>query len=133
MPSTVSIKACKRIALYDVKWHLIARLGSENAIQRSCFENRLMNKNFLVNKFLYVSLLPSQCQGHNSTDVHIWPIHMHVQFELFTDGLDVLETFLEVGTCAADPDLDFVFDEGWGELSEGTNDTLESRRDLTRH
>lgn len=55
---------------------------------------------------------------------------MHIQFELFTDGLDILEAFLEVGTCAADPNLDFVLDESWCELSEGTNDSLERRRDL---
>lgn len=83
-----------------------------------------------MNKLRDMSLLPSQCQGHNSTDVHIWAVNMHVQFELFANGLDVLEAFLEVGTCAADPDLNFVLDESWGELSEGTNDTLERGRDL---
>lgn len=92
-----------------------------------------MNKNRLMNKFRDMSLLPSQCQGHNSTDVHIWAVNVHVQFELFADGLDVLEAFLEVGTCAADPDLNFVLDESWGELSKGTNDSFESRRDLAIH
>lgn len=95
-------------------------------MEGSLFTNRLINKKIiLMNKFLNMSLLSSQCQWHNSTDVHIWAVNMHVQFELFADGLDVLEAFLEVGTCATDPDLDFVLDERWGELSEGTNDTLE--------
>lgn len=78
-----------------------------------------------MNKLLDMRLLPSQCQGHNPTDVHIWPINMHVQFEFFADSFDILEAFLEVWTCAADPDLNFVLYESWGELSEGTNDTLE--------
>lgn len=55
---------------------------------------------------------------------------MHVQFELFANSFDVLETFLKVGTCATDPDLDIVFDEGRRKLSKGTNDTFERRRDL---
>ena len=55
---------------------------------------------------------------------------MHVQFEFFADGLDVLEAFLKVGTCPADPDLDFVLDESRGKFSEGTNNTLKRRRDL---
>ena len=89
-----------------------------------------MNKNSLVNKLLDVSLLPCQCQRYNAADVHIWPVDMHVQFELFADSLDVLEAFLEIGTCAADPDLDFVLNESCGKLSKGTNDTLECRCDL---
>lgn len=92
-----------------------------------------MNKNRLVNKLFNLSFFASQCQGHNSTDVHIWPVNMHVQFELLTDGLDILEAFLEIRTCAADPDLNFVLNEGWGELSKGTNDTLERRRDLATY
>ena len=83
-----------------------------------------------MNKLLDVSLLSSQCQGHNSTDVHIWPVNMHVQFELFADGLDVLEAFLEIGACATDPDLNFVLGESGSKFSEGTNDTLERRRNL---
>lgn len=99
-------------------------------MKRSCFANRLMNKNHLVNKLLDVSFLASQCQGHDSADMHIWPVNMHIQFELLTDGLDILEAFLEIGTCAPDPDLNFMLDESWGVLSEGSNDTLERRRDL---
>ena len=55
---------------------------------------------------------------------------MHVQLQFFADGLDVLEAFLKVGTCPADPDLDFVLNQSRGKFSEGTNDTLERRRDL---
>ena len=86
----------------------------------------------LVHELLDLSLLPGQRQGHNPTDVHIRPVNVHVQFELFADGLDVLEAFLEVGTRAADPDLNFVFDESGGKFAEGTNDALERRRDLVR-
>ena len=92
----------------------------------------LINMYRLVHKLLDLSLLPGQCQRHNPTDVHIRPVNVHVQFELFADGLDVLEAFLEVGTRAADPDLNFVFDESGGEFAEGANDTLERRRDLVR-
>ena len=78
-----------------------------------------------MDKLLDVSLFPSQCQGHNPADVHIWTVNMHVQFQFFADSFNILEAFLEVGTCTSDPDLDFVLDKSRGELSEGTNDTLE--------
>lgn len=55
---------------------------------------------------------------------------MHVQFELFANGFDVLETFLKVGTCATNPDLHIVLDEGRRKLSKGANDTFERRCDL---
>ena len=83
-----------------------------------------------MDELLDISFLASQCQGHNPTDVHVWPVDVHVQFELLADGLDVLEAFLEIGTRAANPYLNFVLDEGWGELPEGTNDTFKGRRDL---
>lgn len=89
-----------------------------------------MDKNRLMNKLLNVSFLPSKCQGHNSTDMHVWPVDMHIQFELFADGLDILKAFLEIGACAADPNLDFMLNESWCELSQSTNHTLERRRDL---
>lgn len=50
---------------------------------------------------------------------------MHVELQLFTNGFDVLETFLVVGACTADPDLHFVLNERWGELAEGADDAFE--------
>ena len=78
-----------------------------------------------MNELLNLGFLSSQCQRHNATDMHIWPIDVHVKLKLLTDGFDVLETFLVVGACAADPDLDLVLDESGGKISKGTNDTFE--------
>src|SRR5699024_4389770 len=44
---------------------------------------------------------------------------------LFTNGLDVLQTLLVVGTSTADPDLDLVLVEGSGDLPQSADDTLE--------
>ena len=57
--------------------------------------------------------------------MHIWTIDVHVQFEFFADGLDVLQSFLEVGTCATDPDGGLVLDQCRGEFSERTDDAFE--------
>lgn len=55
---------------------------------------------------------------------------MHVQAKLDTDRLDVLETFLVVGTGATDPDVDVVLDEERCDFTDGTDDTLERGCDL---
>ena len=52
-----------------------------------------------------------QSQWHDTRNVHLWAIDMHIQAKLNTDILDVLETFLVVGTSTSDPDLDLVLDE----------------------
>lgn len=57
-----------------------------------------------MSKFLDVGLLATQCQRHNTTDMHVGAIYMHCQLQLFADGLDVLKTFLEIWPCAANPD-----------------------------
>ena len=80
-----------------------------------------------------MSLLPRQCQRHNSADVHIWPVDVHVELEFFADGLDVLESLLEVGTGAADPDLDIVLDKSCRKFSKSANDTFECRCNLNIH
>ena len=56
---------------------------------------------------------------------------MHVQAKLNTDRLDVLETFLVVGTGATDPDVDVVLDEERCDLTDGADDTLERGCDLS--
>lgn len=55
---------------------------------------------------------------------------MHVEAELLSDGLDVLETFLVVGSCATDPDLDLVLVEQRSDLAKCADDTLEGGCDL---
>lgn len=63
-------------------------------------------------------------------DVHLRTENVHVEAELDADGLDVLKTFLVVGTGAADPDLDVVLDEERSDLAQSADDTLESGSDL---
>lgn len=52
-----------------------------------------------------------ESQGHNTGDVHLRAKDVHVEAQLASDGLDVLETFLVVGAGAANPDLHLVLDE----------------------
>ena len=56
---------------------------------------------------------------------------MHVQAKLDTDRLDVLETFLVVGTGATHPDVDVVLDEERCNFTDGADDTLERGCDLS--
>ena len=77
-----------------------------------------------------VHLAGNQCQWHNSGDVHLRAENVHVEVQLFADGLDVLETFLVVGTRATDPNLDVVLVEKRCDFAEGTDDTLECAGDL---
>jgi hypothetical protein len=67
---------------------------------------------------------------HDARDVHLWAENVHVETELLAHSLDVLETFLVVGTSAADPDLDLMLDEKACNLAEGADDTLECGGDL---
>lgn len=79
-----------------------------------------------MNKFLDVRCLTRyQSQGHDTADVHIWAIHMHVQLELLANGFDVLESLLIVGPSAADIYLRLVFDQRRRKFPQGTDDTLE--------
>ena len=55
---------------------------------------------------------------------------MHVELKLLTHRFDVLQTFLVVGSSAANPYLDLVFDEGGSNFAEGTDDSLECCGDL---
>ena len=72
----------------------------------------------------------SQSQGHDAANVHIWAVHMHVQLELLTNSLDVLQALLEIRSSAADPDGDLVLDQRRRKFSQGTNDAFECRGDL---
>ncbi len=70
-------------------------------------------------KLLHIALiLPGrQCQRNNAADVHVRAVDVHIELELFSNGLDIPETFLIVGTCATNPDLDLVLDQCRGEFS----------------
>lgn len=80
-----------------------------------------------------VHLAWNQCQWDDSGNVHLWAENVHVEVQLFADGLDVLETLLVVGTCATDPDLDLVLVEKRGDFAKGTDDTLECAGDLSNY
>jgi hypothetical protein len=81
--------------------------------------------NCLCAEFLDVALLALKSKGNDTADVHLGAIDVHVQAELHTDRLDVLETLLVVGTSTADPNLDLVLVENGSDLAEGADDTLE--------
>ena len=79
-----------------------------------------------MHEFRNLARLPRhQRQRHDSGDVHLRPEDVHVELQLFADGLDVLEAFLVVGPGAADPDLHFVLDERGCEFAEGADDAFE--------
>lgn len=63
-------------------------------------------------------------------NVHLGTEDVHVELELLADCLDVLETFLVVGTSTTDPDLDVVLDEERSDLADGADDTLEGGGDV---
>lgn len=67
---------------------------------------------------------------YNTTDVHVWAVHLHIELELLADVLDVLETLLVVGASTADPNLDVVLNEDGRKLPESANDTLECRSNI---
>lgn len=62
--------------------------------------------------------------------MHLGSVHVHVETQLLTDGLDVLQTLLVVGTGTTDPDLDLVLVQDGGNLTQSADDTLEGRGDV---
>ena len=62
--------------------------------------------------------------------MHLRAEHFHGETEFYTDGLDVLETFLVVRTSTTNPDLNLVLNEERSDFTESTDDTLERRSDL---
>jgi hypothetical protein len=71
-------------------------------------------------------------QGDNAGNVHFRPKDVHVQSQLLSDGLDVLQAFLVVGASAANPDLDLVLVEQWCNFAQSADDTLESCSNLRK-
>lgn len=55
-----------------------------------------------------VVLARDEGERHNTRNMHLGAKDMAVEVKLLEHGLDVLETFLVVGTCTTDPDLHIV-------------------------
>lgn len=85
---------------------------------------------FLNTKLLHIGLLPTQSQWHDTTDMHLRTVHLHVKVEFLTNGLDVLKTLLVVGTSTTNPDLHLVLVEDGSNLTQGADDTLECGGDV---
>lgn len=79
-----------------------------------------------------VVLARNKRKWDNTRHVHLGAENMAVQVELLEHGLDVLETFLVVGTCTTHPDLDLVLVEKRCHFTECADDTLECAGDLCR-
>ena len=62
--------------------------------------------------------------------MHLRPVNMHIELQLLTDSLDVLETLLIIRPRATDPDLDFMFGEELCEFAQRTDDALEGGCDV---
>jgi len=77
-----------------------------------------------------VHLAWDKSERDDTGDVHLRAEHLHGETELYTDGLDVLKTFLVVRTSTTNPDLNLVLNKERGDFTESTNDTLECRSDL---
>ena len=88
------------------------------------------NSKNLSTELLNIRLLTQQRKRHNTTDVQLRSVDMHIQSELLTGRLDVLQSLLVVGTSTTDPDLNLVFVQNGGDVTESANDTLESRGDV---
>lgn len=62
--------------------------------------------------------------------MHLRAVDVHVELQLDTDVLDVLETLLVVGASTAHPDLNLVLVQLRGDLAESADHTLESAGDV---
>ena len=62
--------------------------------------------------------------------MHFRAIDFYLKLELFAYGLDVLESFLVVGTGTAHPDLHLVLVQRAGNRSERADDALKGGCDL---
>ena len=72
----------------------------------------------------------NQRQRHDPTDMHIRSVNVHVEVEFLTHSFDILQAFLEIGTCTADPDGGFVLDECGCEFPQSADDAFECGCDL---
>lgn len=105
----------------------IMRLTHDNA-----FRQQFESMSPLCVKLLdaVVVLAGNKRKRHDTRDVHLRAEDVHIEIQLFANGLDVFETFLVVWTGSADPNLDLVLVEEGCDFSQRANDTLESAGDL---
>ena len=92
-----------------------AVLEARNAIPTYPQPHRLIcltSEVVLIHEFLDMSSLACQSQWHNTANVHIRAVHVHVELQLLTHSFNVLQAFLIIGTCAANPDGDLVLNQG---------------------
>ena len=73
-------------------------------------KNKYLVSAKLPDKFL-VFLPWHESERYNTTDVHIWSINVHVEFQFFAYCFNVLQAFLVIRACTADPNLNSVFNE----------------------
>lgn len=76
------------------------------------------------------NVLAKESHGHDTRNVALWSIDMHIQLQLLSNSLDVLQSLLVVGTSTTDPDLNLVLNEHGRKFTESANNTLESRCDV---
>lgn len=76
-------------------------------------------------------LARNKSERDDTGDVHLRTEDLHVETELDSDALNVLETFLIVGSSTTDPDGNLVLVEEGSDLTESADDTLECGGDLS--
>ena len=87
-------------------------------------------RNSLSGELLDIALLAQKSKRNDTTDVHLRTVDVHVKTQFLTNGLDVTKTLLVVRTSTTDPDLDLVLVQNRGDLTQGTDDTLEGRSNV---
>ena len=105
------------------------RQGNSNEDTEHAVRKNLKSSAELLDCFLAL-LAGHKGQRHDTTDMHVWTIDVHVELQLCSYCFDILQTLLIVGSCTANPDLNLVFNQCGCVFSESTNDTLERRCDL---
>ena len=102
-------------------------LQTVHSLRTPVFHSRRLSLKLLDAR---VHLARDKCERHNTRDVHLWAENVHVQAQFLANGLDVLETFLVVGSGTTHPDLDLVLDKKLCDSTESADDTLECACDL---
>jgi hypothetical protein len=74
--------------------------------------------------------LAAESQGHDTTNMHLRAIHMHVELQFLRNTLDVLETLLIVGAGTTNPDLSLVLVENGRHFPKSADDSLEGGRNV---
>lgn len=77
-------------------------------------------------------VLAQKGHRHNTRNVHLRSINLHVELELLTNVLDIFETLLIVGASTTNPDIDLVFLENLRKFSESADNSLKCGGNLLR-